>query len=194
MTECYECSRLAELVAENGALRDKCEKQAEVLDMQQELLDEFEYERSNDDSAPENVVTADEADANDENEPQPYIVVDGERKWVESDSREKLESDIIEHYTHTTSTLMWPDSANIKTRWISVSLEMVIGWLDRQAAITKRELCGHCRMLDECVAGKCRTLAALQAKVDELERENALLSDREFYLRCTLVDKEGNVL
>ena len=56
-----------------------------------------------------------------------------------TDSREKLEADVLKYYTHTTSTLMWPDSANIKTKWVSVSMGTVLEWLDRQAAITKRE-------------------------------------------------------
>ena len=43
-TECYECSKLAELVAENSQLRVKVDKQAEVLDLQQELLDERDVE------------------------------------------------------------------------------------------------------------------------------------------------------
>lgn len=43
----------------------------------------------------------------------------------------------------------------------------------------------------------CNTCAAridLQAKVDRLTRENAKLSDDEFYLRCTLVDMNGEVV
>ena len=44
MTECYECSKLAELRAENSQLRVTMEKQAEVLDLQQDLLNELEAE------------------------------------------------------------------------------------------------------------------------------------------------------
>lgn len=41
---CYSCAKLAELVAENSQLRVKVDKQAEVLDLQQELLDERDVE------------------------------------------------------------------------------------------------------------------------------------------------------
>ena len=33
-----------------------------------------------------------------------------------------------------------------------------------------------------------------ETKLDELERENEKLSDREFYMRCCVVDMEGNVI
>ena len=51
------------------------------------------------------------------------------------DSREKLEADVLKYYTHTTSTLMWPEEANIKTKWVSVSMDTVLEWLDRAADI-----------------------------------------------------------
>lgn len=61
------------------------------------------------------------------------------------DSRERLEADVQKHFTHRTSTAMWSPSANKATDWLSVSMEAVLGWLDRQAAITERhwmEICG----------------------------------------------------
>lgn len=56
------------------------------------------------------------------------------------DSREKLEADVRKRYTHTVSTAMWPPSANKHTDMVSVSIDTVLGWLDRQAAITEREV------------------------------------------------------
>ena len=55
------------------------------------------------------------------------------------DTREKLEADVLKYYTHTTSTLMWPVDANIMKKWVSVSMDTVLEWLDRQDAITRRE-------------------------------------------------------
>ena len=57
----------------------------------------------------------------------------------EVDSREKLEADVLKYYTHTVSTAMWPPSANKHTDMVSVSMDDVLGWLDRQAAITANE-------------------------------------------------------
>lgn len=57
----------------------------------------------------------------------------------ETDSREKLEADVRKRYTHTVSTAMWPPSANKHTDMVSVSIDTVLGWLDRQAAITANE-------------------------------------------------------
>ena len=56
-----------------------------------------------------------------------------------TDSREKLEADVLKYYTHTVSTAMWPPSANKHTDMVSVSMDMVLEWLDRQAAITEHE-------------------------------------------------------
>ena len=56
-----------------------------------------------------------------------------------ADSREKLEADVLKYYTHTVSTAMWPPSANKHTDMVSVSMDDVLGWLDRQAAITANE-------------------------------------------------------
>lgn len=58
---------------------------------------------------------------------------------MEEDTRENLEADILKYYTHSVSTAMWPDSANIKTKYVSVTINAVLDWLDRQAAITERE-------------------------------------------------------
>ena len=94
------------------------------------------------------------------------------------DTREKLEADVRGRFTHRTSTAMWPPSANKVTDWVSVSMETVLGWLDRQAEITEREVKEAnmeswrtwCNSL-----GVSRTkerageqIAEMQAKVDEL--------------------------
>lgn len=58
----------------------------------------------------------------------------------EPDSREKLEADVCKHYAYSTTTLMYPPSANKTTDMLrALPVDTVIGWLDRQAAITKRE-------------------------------------------------------
>lgn len=65
------------------------------------------------------------------------------------DSREKLEADVEAHYTHTVSTAMWPESANKRTRYVSVPMDKVLGWLDRQEAITSKEWCHSHDVLEE---------------------------------------------
>ena len=56
------------------------------------------------------------------------------------DSREKLEADVRKCYTHTVTTAMWPPSANKHMDMVSVPIDTVLGWLDRQAAITHAEV------------------------------------------------------
>ena len=123
-------------------------------------------ELANDDSAPKNGVSDTEVDVNDAVDKQ----ADSTTQEVDSttellsdgtDSREKLEADVLKYYTHTTSTLMWPDDANIKTKWVSVSMDTVLEWLDRQASITEREILSHPDERDE-------QIAELQQQVDEL--------------------------
>ena len=60
---------------------------------------------------------------------------------IVGDTREKLEADIRKLYSYRTSTLIYPTSPKKTTDYIkSVSVDTVLGWLDRQAAITEREL------------------------------------------------------
>ena len=56
------------------------------------------------------------------------------------DTREQLEADIRKCITYVERTLMYPDSANKTTEVLRTTVESVIGWLDRQAAITEREI------------------------------------------------------
>ena len=84
-----------------------------------------EHVDANDVSTRKNDVRADGVCANDAN--------------VAQDSREKLEADVRKRYTHTVSTAMWPPSANKHTDMVSVSIDTVLEWLDRQAAITANE-------------------------------------------------------
>ena len=88
------------------------------------------------------------------------------------DSREKLEADMLKHCAHTTSTLMWPDEANIKTKWVSVPLGTVLEWLDRQEAITREEA-NHVAGIAAHEAGKI-----LRGQIDELEAENDELREK----------------
>lgn len=69
------------------------------------------------------------------------VEMDASRLVVnEPDSREKLEADVRKHYAYSTTTLMYPPSANKTTDMLrALPVDTVIGWLDRQAAITKRE-------------------------------------------------------
>lgn len=87
-----------------------------------------------------------------------------------TDTREKLEADIRKLYTHSTSTLMYPPSANKTTDYIkSVSVDTVLGWLDRQSAITEREC------LVQSVQGADAILTAenaeLQARLEKSHRD-----------------------
>lgn len=63
------------------------------------------------------------------------------QETYELDTREKLEADIRKLYSYTTSTLLYPQSEKKTTDYImSVSVDTVLEWLDRQAAITQDEL------------------------------------------------------
>ena len=94
------------------------------------------------------------------------------------DSREKLEADVMEYYTHTTSTAMWPDSANIKTKWISVSMDKVCGWLDRQAAITKAECRERIEFYNNGWEKANRGWADANRRTNQLNRERVDLQEQ----------------
>lgn len=81
------------------------------------------------------------------------VEIRGELDEIEHDSRKKLEADVRKRYTHTVSTAMWPPSANKHTDMVSVSIDTVLGWLDRQAAITANET-GHDNPYVGLVRGK----------------------------------------
>ena len=83
------------------------------------------------------------------------------------DTREKLEADILKYYTHSTSTVMFPPSVNIVTKYISVSLDMVLGWLNRQAAITEREC--HDGWCYECQDAHDRQQYANVERINKLQ-------------------------
>lgn len=102
-----------------------------------------------------------------------------------SDTRDELLADIRKHYAYTMRTLMYPDSANKSTDMLaSLPVDTVIGWLDRQAAITRRaerEESGW--MFDfltdigrKCGTKDCPSLVAyveqLEARVEKLEATN----------------------
>ena len=64
----------------------------------------------------------------------------GDTEPENADSREKLEADVRKHYAYSTTTLMYPPSANKTTDMLhALPVDTVIGWLARQAAITERE-------------------------------------------------------
>ena len=93
-------------------------------------------------------------------------------KPEQADSRERLEADVNRYYAYTTSTLMWPASANTKTDWIQVPKDKVLEWLDRQAAITKNECREEHRQrlseLHDLLDKAARERNNLQARVDHL--------------------------
>ncbi len=105
--------------------------------------------------------------------------------YIAQDSREKLEADVLKYYTHTVSTAMWPPSANKHTDMVSVSMDDVLGWLDRQAAITRRE-CENAAWKANYRHAMARA-DKLQAKVDELEAEASSLVGQ-------IGDVEGSLL
>ncbi len=69
---------------------------------------------------------------------------------------------------------MWPDSVNIKTDWISVPIDKVLGWLDRQAAITQHEITERWAEHLHPIEREC---GDLRRKVDELEADNDRLAN-----------------
>lgn len=86
------------------------------------------------------------------------------------DTREQLEADVRKHYAYSTTTLMYPPLANKTTDMLSaLPVDTVIGWLDRQAAITEREFfetaCQGCERLG---GDDDDTLGELKAERDEL--------------------------
>ena len=102
------------------------------------------------------------------------------------DSREKLEADVRKRYTYTVSTAMWPPSANKHTDMVSAPIDTVLGWLDRQVAITRAEVfgdgefdcmtCDAKRELQECVedlSGACELLNGVNEKLREQVDERA---------------------
>jgi len=166
MTECYACSKLAELRAENNALHVKLDGQ-ECADVSQAVEDTAER-----------------------------VTNQGE---MLHDTCEKLEAD----------ALVLVDNLRMYGGKYAGDAEVeIIGMLDRQAAITERHILTHPDERDEQIAelqrevdrltrqniSLARDLGECMAERDGLKRENAKLSDDEFYLRCTLVDMDGEVV
>lgn len=104
-----------------------------------------------------------------------------------TDSREKLEADVRKLYSYSTSTLLYPPSANKTTDYIrSVSVDTVLGWLDRQAAITRAD--------DEDICDTCEwpSLAEYDQeahdRIAELQADNAVLLDANARLQRSLAE------
>ena len=116
-------------------------------------------EHANDDKQPESVVRADSVDANDEN----------------ADSREKLEADVRE----------WMHEHIIQPH---DNITQLIGWLDRQAAITANESSYDVSFFTEFATQVAESIAderdELQAKVDELQSENERLREHMEKVDC----------
>jgi len=106
------------------------------------------------------------------------------------DSRNKLEEEVRSHYAYTVSTLMYPDSLNKKTDMLGhLPVDTVIGWLDRQAAITRRErMCPgyeayshRCRYHDQDFELNDATVSRLKRENANLRRKVAELEDEGLY-------------
>ena len=106
------------------------------------------------------------------------------------DSRDKLEAEVRSHYAYTVSTLMYPDSLNKKTDMLGhLPVDTVIGWLDRQAAITRRErMCPgyeayshRCRYHDQDFELNDATVSRLKRENANLRRKVAELEDEGLY-------------
>ena len=105
------------------------------------------------------------------------------------DSREKLEADVRKHYSHTTSTSMYPPSANKQTDWLApMPMDIVFGWLDRQAEITFEEAEANCkecftetykreRKLGEAIDGLTERVDELKAERNKLRSQICKLED-----------------
>ena len=152
MTECYECSRLAELVAQNTAMRAKLgadapEKPVGALGR---LAD------ADDALAPENGVSAGGVEADDANAFPSSTV--GSTVGSAVDTREKLEADICAKLN---------DIARFSWR-VDGIFRQAQGWLDRQAAITAEEAAEAWGDYSD----------SAQREIAELEAENARLRAR----------------
>ena len=170
MSNCKKCDRCGEYYAKAidnrklGKLYDNGGTTKNEWDLCPDCWESFDSWIANDGSAPKNDVGDPDGGSNvtwiaSSESSFGDVFVDGAQvfppKALEhvKDSREKLEADVLKHYTHTTSTLMWPDSANIKTKWVSIPMDTVLEWLDRQAAITEREILGAHELSVGC--GSC---------------------------------------
>ena len=181
MSTCKKCDRCGEHYAKDfdnrklGKLYDNGNTTKNEWDLCPDCWESFDSWIANDGSAPKNDVGDPDGGSNvtwiaSSESSFGDVFVDGAQvfppKALEhvKDSREKLEADVLKYYTHTTSTLMWPDDANIKTKWVSVSMDTVLEWLDRQASITEREILSHPDERDE-------QIAELQQQADDLRDE-----------------------
>ena len=189
---CYTCSRLAELVAENGQLRARLENKGQVSDLRkQSKTSDFDN----------NVIDNDS------------------REKLEADVRQMLHSAYMLAWMHgnenrrgSSFEKLHVEFYNLLDRQAAITELELNALLEEHGVHINHDGLRHFTTV-EFERGGCtecandmgiyadslcdplkREVAELQAKVDELERENALLSDREFYMRCCVVDMEGNVI
>lgn len=116
-----------------------------------------------------------------------------------NDSREKLEEDVRKNYAYSTTTLMYPPSANKTTDMLgAMPIDTVIGWLDRQAAITEKECCKPLKEriaeLEAQLADAREALDAAWSRQDELKAERDTWKDAfedSERMRLALVDDLG---
>lgn len=114
---------------------------------------------ANDTLAAENDVSEASVDANDGSKLQ--------------DSREKLEADV---YSHIAISI----TPNKENDGVLAPYATVLEWLDRQAAITERDLCRQCSWPSLAAQPDCESqgrIVALTAKVDELTAERDALTN-----------------
>lgn len=82
------------------------------------------------------------------------------------DTREKLEFDVNKKIAYSTSTLLYPPSANKVTHHVTATVEEILEWFDRLEAIVKREY--EMSTYDN----------DLQEQIDELESEISVLEGK----------------
>lgn len=149
--------------------------------------------KRNDGFTPKNDISGTEVDADDADAASVSVsrFIEAGNETGSADSREKLEADVRKHYAYSTTTLMYPSSANKTTDMLgALPVDTVIGWLDRQASITERE-CMECSTSErvgfdcaECAEGLGRELDArcdpLKARIAELcDQVDELTAERD---------------
>ena len=102
----------------------------------------------------------------------------------EHDSREKLEADVRKHRSHTTSTSMYPPSAVKRTDWLApMPMDTVLGWLDRQEAITADEVARERYDMERALIAERDEWKAKAERIDEQTDDEPPQGDALRWLR-----------
>lgn len=144
-------------------------KTEQMLTEQSESLSD-----ANDDLAPESDIIADAMDANDEN-----ATCNNSGDFVTHDSREKLEADVREYYRIGLPGIQ-------ETELHRLYYEQVIEWLDRQAAITAKQLTSQSDVPKPVES--CETDAA-KGDIRDFDDSRKKLEDKAFNLIARMVNE-----